>query len=685
MMQYLKELFSKKYFLLILFISIFILWLIIYISIHFLNGEQQGRKVILESNEIEVVKQLYEKENNNELNAYTLKKANAEISKLQRITIPTQEQKDSLNILKHKIQSIDSVLSQDLNKRTDLVNSYLRTIDIKSKLSNSELDTAMLNLSQRRFEAKSYFFLKDYWVLLEIIMFALLGVICNCLYFMSEFIRKGEFDKNETGVYFVKLFYAPVIVLIIYLGAELFLVQKSNILPSPSNTIVFSFILGFFSGRAIVLLTRIKDALFPPKTNDELGKAETNETDLFLELSEDEQERVVNEFIQKNADRIKSEYPEIIELVAGQKGENPKESIYLIIAIIEENGNKNLENIFPKFYLFEDSKGNNFNIPTEVVIDYSPALAYKAEKEKLSLNIVEEALLEQKQEWMAIYKADDILAALKVVNGQRQKVPCFQFVVANKSVQDNTPVIPPFITYQNFKIPTDVVQEDTPSMDGADAQVGDAVWRKGTHKKGTLGIKVYRKNDDGSKTDYLLSCYHVFCSKELKNGIRKYNSSSVDNSISATINNSIQEIGQVVEGEINAKLDAALSKINHGISVSQNLKGFIGMPKYGIRLITNDEVEKEIKVFTYGAVSKKVSGTVISRITSRYIEFYGKRHFFYNIIPVTKISVPGDSGAMVVDEKGKIIGIVFASNNRVTYLIPILELITHFNIKIYYA
>ncbi|WP_156152367.1 hypothetical protein [Flammeovirga sp. OC4] len=343
----------------------------------------------------------------------------------------------------------------------------------------------------------------------------------------------------------------------------------------------------------------------------------------------------------------------------------------------------NTKSAIPVFvYFTADSK--NYSIPTDVVVISGNETTSLNEK-VVTLNLIDEALIENKEMWLKMYGAEDILAALKVKGELRQKVPCIQFIVACKSNQLDTQIIPKYITYQNYNIPTDVVEKDGAGIDTSDIQVGDAVWRQGTTAKGTLGIKVYRDNADGSKTDFLLSCYHVFCSSELSNGTKKYTSTS-NSSIVAKINGNTTEIAKVVEGELNTKLDAALSEINSNVSVDNHLKGFLGIPKYGIRLITNQEVIDETTVFTYGARTKKaISGTVISRVASPNIKLNGKKVRFKNVIPVTKISVKGDSGAMVVDDKGKIIGIIFASDSKTSYVVPILEIITHFRIKIYYA
>jgi len=209
------------------------------------------------------------------------------------------------------------------------------------------------------------------------------------------------------------------------------------------------------------------------------------------------------------------------------------------------------------------------------------------------------------------------------------------------------------------------------------------VQRQGTTAYGTIGLKVYREIE-GKRTDYLLSCFHVFCNSELLAGITEFNPST-NAPIIANIGTVQTVIGQVVSGSFNPKMDAALCIINDKTTANSALKGFPATPKNAIRILTNHDVEAQTKVFTYGAVTKSASGVILAREIDRSIVMFRKNYTFRNIIPVTKISVPGDSGALVADEKGKVIGIIFASNDTTSFIIPIAEIIIHFNLKISHA
>lgn len=131
---------------------------------------------------------------------------------------------------------------------------------------------------------KSYFWLTGDFLLLEIIFWTLFGVIANLLYNVSESMKSiGEdrgdasqgFKESELPVHWAKLLYAPLSAIIITLSISA-LSSEGDISLSEfhSGQIVLSFILGFFSGRTIDLLNRIKDLILP------LGKSdpESNST-----------------------------------------------------------------------------------------------------------------------------------------------------------------------------------------------------------------------------------------------------------------------------------------------------------------------------------------------------------------------------------------------------------------------
>jgi hypothetical protein len=111
--------------------------------------------------------------------------------------------------------------------------------------------------------------LREGSVYLEIIFWTLFGLIASLLYNVSEALRTGKFSTKEISVHISKFFYAPFISLVIYFSINTLTSDGSLAYAEFSHgTIVLSFILGFFSGRAIDLLNRLKELILPLGKNN---------------------------------------------------------------------------------------------------------------------------------------------------------------------------------------------------------------------------------------------------------------------------------------------------------------------------------------------------------------------------------------------------------------------------------
>ena len=168
----------------------------------------------------------------------------------------------------------------------DRVKDYLYDImDLKEKDSVSAMIDAqgvknIAYLSNYPFRVKSYFWLSDYWVLLEVIFWSLFGLIANLMYTVTRTKEEdvdgdGKMDKPEVfnpsriPEHIGKFWYTPLTSVVIYLSIDS-LTSSGDIQETPEGAyvIVFAFILGFFSRRTIALLRKLKDIFFP---NDNTG------------------------------------------------------------------------------------------------------------------------------------------------------------------------------------------------------------------------------------------------------------------------------------------------------------------------------------------------------------------------------------------------------------------------------
>lgn len=127
------------------------------------------------------------------------------------------------------------------------------------------------------FEVKSFFWLKGRKVYAELLFWVWFGVISSVLHKAILEYNKGCFSKKLIYDHIAKFFYAPFVALALYLCSDLLSSQKLIALDKISyGAIVFVFILGFFSWRAIELLNRVKDVIIPANAaeNENLDNAQ---------------------------------------------------------------------------------------------------------------------------------------------------------------------------------------------------------------------------------------------------------------------------------------------------------------------------------------------------------------------------------------------------------------------------
>lgn len=131
----------------------------------------------------------------------------------------------------------------------------------------------------------SYFWLTEPAIYLEIIAWSLFGLLCSILYHVSEAIRVNGiegFKPSEVPVHIAKIFYAPICAVVIYFSVNV-LTASNDISTEKFNngSIVLFFILGFFSGRTIELLNKIKDIILPMGKKDDTNASTATSNGLF--------------------------------------------------------------------------------------------------------------------------------------------------------------------------------------------------------------------------------------------------------------------------------------------------------------------------------------------------------------------------------------------------------------------
>jgi len=209
----------------------------------------------------------------------------------KRIEYLDKDQAETLNRLMDK--PMDKLHEDSIRKNIRYYFIYLYSnFDMRDNASLEKiikefsLSDLKVVLPKYPIQLRSYFWLYQNWVYFEIIFWCLFGVLANLLYNSTEKLRKGDFIKEEIYAQLAKLIYSPFCVVIIYICYDK--LQSSN---SQYNiqysiySIVISFLLGFFSGRMIELLSRLKDLLLPSQNpaadsddNDNGSTASDNES-----------------------------------------------------------------------------------------------------------------------------------------------------------------------------------------------------------------------------------------------------------------------------------------------------------------------------------------------------------------------------------------------------------------------
>lgn len=156
------------------------------------------------------------------------------------------------------------------------------TVKIFGLLDEQPNSLAVAYIQNTRFRVKSYFWLVGPHTYLEVIFWTIFGVITSILFYISSAIANGiGFRAEESPGHLAKIVYAPFISLIIIFSYNVISNPDSFIdVGASKGTLIISFLLGFYSSRAMKLLDKIKDVVLPygDKTNADKDreKAETS-------------------------------------------------------------------------------------------------------------------------------------------------------------------------------------------------------------------------------------------------------------------------------------------------------------------------------------------------------------------------------------------------------------------------
>lgn len=321
------------------------------------------------------------------------------------------------------------------------------------------------------------------------------------------------------------------------------------------------------------------------------------------------------------------------------------------------------------FSISFNSKGRQFSIPTDVRetnVDKINNIYFDELAEEKQYSIVDEYIsLNLEQLFSNFPFITGVYAGRKKIKGEEIEIVSLILQVENKSDFD-TP-IPEHIIFRNYKIPTDIEMASKTKPNLSNSILNNGVSRINDAEYGTLGFPVNYNGDL-----HVLSCYHVFFNMELKSGTREIKNGNVIKNkevisppLSETGNN-MNEIGEVVSGEISNFLDIAVMRPNP--EFLEQLKKEKMPSRY--RTLARKHQNK-IYLRFWGNGSKRIVESKLKNISVvQPITYEGLGEVsLRGLIQLEKCSLGGDSGAAVYDLSDNLVGIILGSDSLYTYVI----------------
>ncbi len=224
-------------------------------------------------------------------------------------------------------------------------------------------------------------------------------------------------------------------------------------------------------------------------------------------------------------------------------------------------------------------------------------------------NIITEAIKVKGKEWVNSFpNVTGFSVGTKNTNGQQTNKAALIFKVTDKKDNLEFGSIPEFITYtaqdgNAYKIQTDVLQEGkTKAHNGgikSDLQpfpLGNSISRRFDNATGSIGLVL--KKDGDLNSDYIMSCYHVFCDPELKqNNSRSFQGTddSAKLMCASSEDNGTNYVANVVFGCLQDDSDFAIAKVREGF-LFDNQNSSFGINPIGFGFVFSENVGETLKL-----------------------------------------------------------------------------------------
>lgn len=194
---------------------------------------------------------------------------------------------------------------------------------------------------------------------------------------------------------------------------------------------------------------------------------------------------------------------------------------------------------------------------------------------------------------------------------------------------------------------------------------GVSVFDKGLRiSSGTAGAFFTVKNDESI---YMLSNFHVLLYQTGNVGDEIVHPSKADGSGASEVIGEIFWKGGMKDGE----MDAAIAKINYPVNIGKYNR--CNIPFEGIMAPKNDDIIRKCGKKT-GLTDGEIRSTNCTfDISTLENENEFNRH--RNQVLTTKMSMPGDSGSVIVNEQNKVVGLIYAGDEvSVSFAIDITKI-----------
>ncbi|MFT4152688.1 S1 family peptidase [Parafilimonas sp.] len=313
-----------------------------------------------------------------------------------------------------------------------------------------------------------------------------------------------------------------------------------------------------------------------------------------------------------------------------------------------------------------------------------------------NINIITEAIKNKGKEWVNSFpNVTGFSTGYKTVNNKQTDIPALICKVTNKKNNLNFGSIPNFLNYtaqdgNTYKIQTDVLQENQTIANDArikfDEQpfpLGNSISRRNDESTGSVGLVL--KKDGDANSDYIISCYHVFCDPELRNSNRTFqNTNENAKLICASVEDKgTNYVADVILGYLTSNSDFAIAKVREGV-VFENQNSNLGIRPNGFGFVFSENIGESLTLC--GRTSGLREGKIKNHHASQTIYYCSNTvtEYIDGFIEVDKFCEPGDSGCVVLNSKNQIVGLVVGSSLQSSYVLPVKSFIltNNYSLKI---